>query len=237
MNPVRNNGTEFHFMRLLTKNYMKISNGMKIEKIIFFTILLSLCVLPFLSFAQVGVKSQILPNTGGDTVGIPVEVAPNTGGDTVGVRANFSSNVLSCTLGDRPTLGVLFKYIACTLSRFIIPLLFSLAITMFVWGIVQYVINTDNEEKKGKGKMLMIWGIVALTVMVSVWGLVRILGNTFGVDTKFIPQLNTKKNNSNSTSPTQTTPFFTPTDNTNNGILPDVIIPTDNGSINSSPSA
>lgn len=35
----------------------------------------------------------------------------------------------------------------------------------------------------------MIWGIIALTVMVSVWGLVAILGNTFNINTGFIPQV------------------------------------------------
>ena len=60
---------------------------------------------------------------------------------------------------------------------------------MFVWGVVQYVINADEESKKSKGKQFMIWGIIALTVMVSVWGLVKIVGDTFGIDSTFIPEV------------------------------------------------
>ena len=36
----------------------------------------------------------------------------------------------------------------------------------------------------------MIWGIVALAVMLSVWGLVGILGSTFGLGTgSVLPQV------------------------------------------------
>jgi len=71
----------------------------------------------------------------------------------------------------------------------VIPLIFALAVAMFVWGVVQFVINSSEEAKKEKGKQFMVWGIIALTVMVCVWGLVAILGNTFGVNTGFIPQV------------------------------------------------
>jgi len=153
---------------------------MKIKKIIFFVAILSLCVLPFLTYAQ------------GTPVGNQAQIMPNTGGNTVGTQASFvqtNSSALFCLLAPHPTLGVLFNFITCIISKSVIPLIFALAITMFVWGIVQYVINTDDEAKKQKGKQFMIWGIIALTVMVSVWGLVGILGKTFGVNTTLIPQL------------------------------------------------
>lgn len=70
----------------------------------------------------------------------------------------------------------------------VIPLIFALAVVMFVWGVVQYVINSDEEAKKAKGRQFMIWGIIALAVMLSVWGLVKILGNTFNID-YVVPQV------------------------------------------------
>ena len=47
---------------------------------------------------------------------------------------------------------------------------------------MQFVINDSEESKKAKGRNFMIWGIIALAVMVSVWGLVGILENTFGIN-------------------------------------------------------
>lgn len=83
----------------------------------------------------------------------------------------------------------LLKYTSCIINTAVIPLIFALAMAMFIWGVVQFVINSDEEAKKEKGRQFMIWGVIALTVMVSVWGLVAILGNTFGLNTGFIPQV------------------------------------------------
>lgn len=94
-------------------------------------------------------------------------------------------------LAHDPRFQDLVCYITTMINNSIIPLIFALAMVMFVWGVVQYVINSAEEAKKDKGRQFMLWGVIALTVMVSVWGLVDILGATFGVDTRFIPQVKT----------------------------------------------
>lgn len=95
----------------------------------------------------------------------------------------------SCTLVDSPKLGDFFDYVTCNIGRFVIPLIFSLSVVCFVWGVVQFVINSDEEAKRAKGKQFMIWGIIALAVMVSVWGLVHILGDTFNINTSVLPKV------------------------------------------------
>ena len=94
-----------------------------------------------------------------------------------------------CGIGDNPKIQNLFVYITCIINSSVIPLIFALALAMFVWGVVQFVINSDEEVKKEKGRQFMIWGIIGLTVMVGVWGLVGILGNTFGIKTGIVPQV------------------------------------------------
>jgi len=94
-----------------------------------------------------------------------------------------STKVFICELGDD---GVKIQHVllygVCIINSAVVPLIFALAVAMFIWGVVQYVINSDQEAKKDKGRQFMIWGIIALAVMISVWGLVRILGNSFGID-------------------------------------------------------
>jgi hypothetical protein len=90
--------------------------------------------------------------------------------------------------GPFKSIAQIFNWASCTLIKTIVPFLFTLATAAFIWGIIQYFINPDNEEKRKKGKSYMIWGIIALFVMISMWGLVGVLSNTFGVKT-FIPQL------------------------------------------------
>jgi Na+/proline symporter len=61
-----------------------------------------------------------------------------------------------------------------TIIGAIVPLLIGVAVVVLFWGIIQYIFTADKE----KGKHTMIWGIVALFVMTSVWGLVNILRST-----------------------------------------------------------
>ena len=75
----------------------------------------------------------------------------------------------------------------------IVRLIFALAIVYFLWGVVQYVLYPDEETKKKEGKEKIIWGLIALTAMFSVYALVSITTNTFldGADNGVIsvPQL------------------------------------------------
>jgi hypothetical protein len=64
-----------------------------------------------------------------------------------------------------------------TLISLTIPVLIALGVLAFMWGIVLYLFKPDKED----GKKFMLWGIIALFVMTSVWGLVGILrGTLFG---------------------------------------------------------
>jgi hypothetical protein len=103
-----------------------------------------------------------------------------------------ASNTASCftTFQQGGKLGDLFNYATCIISTSVIPLLFVLAVASFIWGVVQYVINTEEEGKRAKGRDFMIWGIIALSVMVSIWGIVSIFRNTFGIE-NVLPQVQT----------------------------------------------
>jgi len=54
------------------------------------------------------------------------------------------------------------------------------ALLVFAWGLLKYILRL-GEDPEGKGKQMMLWGIVAFFVMVSVWGLVSFLNTTLGV--------------------------------------------------------
>jgi len=73
------------------------------------------------------------------------------------------------------------------------PIVFALALLAFFWGLAVYIFNSGNDEKKAQGKNIMIWGIIALFVMVSVFGIIRILRETLGIganESAQIPRVN-----------------------------------------------
>ena len=89
---------------------------------------------------------------------------------------------------NNPKFQDVILYIICIINKAIIPLVFAVALVLFIWGVMQYVIYAQDTEKKAKGKQFMIWGVIALTVMLAVWGLVAILGRTFGLEARFLPR-------------------------------------------------
>ncbi|MFA6430301.1 MAG: pilin [Candidatus Paceibacterota bacterium] len=72
----------------------------------------------------------------------------------------------------------LFAMASAVLNK-LVPFIISLAVVYFIWGVFRYAVAGD-EEKKKEAKTQIIWGIVGIFVMVSVWGLVNILQGTFG---------------------------------------------------------
>lgn len=53
----------------------------------------------------------------------------------------------------------------------------GLCLLVFVYGLAKFIFNSGDEDKVDEGKQLMFWGVIALFVMVSVWGLITFLHN------------------------------------------------------------
>lgn len=76
----------------------------------------------------------------------------------------------------------LFYIVMDILSQMVI-ILVAFAVIFFLYGILKYITAGDDEEKRTKMKNVMIYGIIGLFVMISFWGIVNILINTFELDT------------------------------------------------------
>jgi len=59
----------------------------------------------------------------------------------------------------------------------LINLMMGSALLVFFWGLVKYILAQGSETVKMEAKKVMGWGLVALFVMVSVWGLVKFIQN------------------------------------------------------------
>ena len=64
----------------------------------------------------------------------------------------------------------------------VIPFLFSLIFLVFVWGVVSYFfIHGGEEAKRGEGRKFMLWGVIGIAVLFSVWGFVNLILATLGL--------------------------------------------------------
>lgn len=74
------------------------------------------------------------------------------------------------------------------LLNLFIRVVFGFAVLFFFWGTGQFILNAGVEKTRNEGKQKMLWGIIALFVMVSIFGIIRFAGSALGinVDTTFM---------------------------------------------------
>ena len=83
--------------------------------------------------------------------------------------------------GSSVTAQSIIDGITSTIFQPIAYLLFSLGFLIFMWGLVEFIANPTNSATKEKGKQHMIFGVLGLLIMVSVWGIVDLITNTLGI--------------------------------------------------------
>lgn len=74
-----------------------------------------------------------------------------------------------------------FGDISGFINNVLIPLLFAIALLMFLYGVFSYfIIGKNQEDKKSEGRSYMIWSIAGFVVMVSVFGIVNLIAGGLG---------------------------------------------------------
>lgn len=62
----------------------------------------------------------------------------------------------------------------------LVPLVIALTFLVIIWGVAKgWIINNEDTNSIEKGKQILIWGIIALIVMLSIWGIIALLRGTF----------------------------------------------------------
>lgn len=68
----------------------------------------------------------------------------------------------------------------------------GLALVYFLWGVVQYIKQSGNPKERGEAAKRITMGLVALLVMVGVWGFVNIFKGILNLDESRAPKPNTE---------------------------------------------
>src|SRR3989344_6558293 len=74
-------------------------------------------------------------------------------------------------------VGKISSFINSTL----IPLVFGIALLVFLWGVFKYfIMGGGDASSREEGQQLMLWAIIGFVVMVSVFGIVNMIANGLG---------------------------------------------------------
>ena len=62
----------------------------------------------------------------------------------------------------------------------LIVVIFALSLITFLWGVFKYTILSQGDEKQTvEAKNVIFYGIIGLFVMVSVWGILKVIQKSF----------------------------------------------------------
>ena len=63
----------------------------------------------------------------------------------------------------------------------LIYFLFALAVLFFLYGVLEFLLGSEDEEKKTTGKSHMLWGIIGIAIMVGVFTILNVVLSTFNI--------------------------------------------------------
>ncbi len=139
----------------------------------------SLLVMPMLASAQF-----VPPTNLGQTGNTQSNVMNGSGvGSSIANQPTFStagvtSQAVTNSGSSGPTLATII-YLVIGYLNLAMYLLMAVAVVMFVWNVIQYYVK-PNEDRKQAGLYVM-YSLIGFFVILSLWGLVNILSNTFNL--------------------------------------------------------
>jgi uncharacterized membrane protein len=80
------------------------------------------------------------------------------------------------------SLGPILQKITENILTPIISVLFALAFVIFVYGIFGMIASPEDSDKRKHGQDSILWGVVGMFIMISVFGILRLIAATVGVN-------------------------------------------------------
>lgn len=85
------------------------------------------------------------------------------------------------TLNELSFRGVILQVLS--VIYILVPILIGLAFIMFFWGLSRFLLHSGSSPEIQKGREYMLWGIIALAVLLSFRGIIAFWTGEFGFGT------------------------------------------------------
>ncbi len=89
-------------------------------------------------------------------------------------------------VASNPIAGPLLIRIVDVIVTPIIEALFLVAVFMFILGVSKIIMNGTDASVREEGQKTIMWSVVGMFIMVSVYGIIRLIANTLGLSDPFL---------------------------------------------------
>jgi len=103
-----------------------------------------------------------------------------------GVPSSLYVGAALCALTPLLSAASGAKTFSQILSENILPMITSainliviITFLVFVWGVVRFIQGSGDDKRRAEERQFLVWGTLALFLMVSVWGIVKIVHTLF----------------------------------------------------------
>jgi hypothetical protein len=80
------------------------------------------------------------------------------------------------------SIGCIASTILYLINAVLVPVIFAIAFLVFLYGVFRtYIWSSGDETAVAQGHKLILWGLIGFVVMISLWGIVNVVANTFGL--------------------------------------------------------
>lgn len=135
--------------------------------------------------------SSPLPSGGNGTSGSGIPPGGTLGGGNLTGTLTLGGGTGSCGSGTPQTFYEVLCLFASILNQ-LIPIIVGLTLLMFIWGLVKFIRASGDVSAIKEGKQFMIWGVLALFVMLSFIGILNLFYSDLFGGAVGVPQLPTR---------------------------------------------
>lgn len=96
---------------------------------------------------------------------------------TIAHAAAITSQVMTSGVTDVNSLGAQLK----SYFNLAIELMIAAAVAWVIWSAFQFVMSAGNDEARSAARSGIVYGVIGIAVMMSVWGLVGLVTRSTGL--------------------------------------------------------
>jgi hypothetical protein len=82
---------------------------------------------------------------------------------------------------ENPAISKIIGKLADNILNPIIELIFAVATVIFIWGVFQYFIKSNDSTARKTGTDHILWGIVGMSIMVCAYGILNFVFSSIGL--------------------------------------------------------